>query len=126
MGNSSRSPEDYELASKFREAEWSKELTEEGVQIWRNRSSRESAVLLRLAGVPGSADLDIYTTRTMENDLIKVHHVLIDKHSDLCSLYDSAQLLVERIPLRLCALGNFDREEALTIFCSALRAFHLL
>ena len=102
------------------------EVTEEGVQIWRNRSSRESAVAVGVGGVPGSVDLDIYTTRTMENDLIKVHHLLIDKHSDLCSLYNSAQLLVEHIPLRLCALRNFDREEALTIFCSALRAFHLL
>jgi hypothetical protein len=37
MGNSSRSPEDYELVSKFREADWTHELKEEGLQIWRNR-----------------------------------------------------------------------------------------
>lgn len=126
MGNSSRSPEDYELVSKFREGDWMQQPSEEGVQVWRNRITKESAVLVRLGGVPSSEDLDVYTTRTMENDLVKVHHLLIDRHSDFCSLYNSAQLLVERIPIRLSSLRNFDREEALTIFSAALRAFHLI
>jgi hypothetical protein len=76
--------------------------------------------------VPTRQDLDIYTTRTMENDLVKVHHLLIDTQSDLCALYNSTQLLIEHIPITLSTLKNFDREEALTIFAAALRGFHLL
>lgn len=126
MGNSSRCPEDYEIVSKYRDEDWVHECTEEGLQVWRNRLSGEAAELVRLGSVPTGQDLDIFTTRMMENDLVKVHHLLIDSHSNLCTIYNSARLLIEHIPLRLTTLRNFDREEALTIFAAGLRAFHLL
>jgi hypothetical protein len=85
------------------------ESNEEGIQIWRNRFTNEAAEVYQLYGVPSIEDMDIYTTRTMENDLIKVHCLAIESNKDMCSINRFAQLLVEHIPIKLNNIHNFDR-----------------
>jgi hypothetical protein len=82
--------------------------------------------VIRLQEIPSIEDMDVYSFRMMENDLIKVYQIALDNNYDLCTNNQFAQLLVEYIPIRLINIRNFDREEALTILSAALRAFHLL
>lgn len=62
----------------------------------------------------------------MENDLVKVFHISIDKNYDMCAPNQPSLLLVEYIPVKLINIRNFDREEALTILSSTFRGFHML
>ena len=82
--------------------------------------------MIRLYEIPSMEDMDIYSFRMIENDLVKVFHISIDKNYDMCAANQPSLLLVEYIPVKLINIRNFDREEALTILSSTFRGFHLL
>lgn len=82
--------------------------------------------MIRLYEIPSMEDMDIYSFRMMENDLVKVYHLSIDQRYDMCAVNQPSLLLVEFIPVKLSNIRNFDREEALTILSGTFRGFHLL
>lgn len=40
MGNNSRSPEDYDLVSKYKEDDWIRNYQEGELKIWKNKHSK--------------------------------------------------------------------------------------
>ena len=70
--------------------------------------------------------MDIYTFRMIENDLVKIYHLVVENMQYFCTDSEFARIVVEFIPLRLGAVREMDREEALTVLCAACRAFHMI
>lgn len=62
----------------------------------------------------------------IENDLVKIYHLVVENMRDFCTESEFARIVVEFIPLRLGAVREMDREEALTVLCAACRAFHMI
>lgn len=126
MGNTSRSVLDYDLSSSFSPSNWSHQPFQSHQNILRNHQTRQLAEVIQLSSIPSIQDMDIYTFRMIQNDLVKIYHLVVENLRDFCTDSQYARIVVEFIPLRLGAVREMDREEALTVLCAAFRAFHMI
>lgn len=126
MGNSSRSIHDYELSTSFSLSNWSHQPLKDHNNILRNVHNHQLAEVVQLSGIPSIQDMDIYTFRMIQNDLVKIYHLIVENTYDFCTDREDVRILMEFVPVRLTAVREMDREEALTVLCAAFRAFHMI
>jgi hypothetical protein len=52
--------------------------------------------------------------------------LIVENTYDFCTDREDVRILMEFVPVRLTAVREMDREEALTVLCAAFRAFHMI
>lgn len=126
MGNTTKSPEDYDIVRNYRKEDWLKYEFGYRCELWKNKLTNQLVEVYQLPEMPSSKDLDRYSFRSKNTDLVTVYFVAHDNNETICTRSGEVQVLTEYIPIRLAEINYLDNAEGLTMLRTCFSGFNTI